>query len=154
MKKTFTIQQITHKVVSPQRGSLTWLLSDEHQQARKVNAITVLGRNQAIAEVRAVHVREMPLVDALLNQEEGETFALDFTAFNHDHGYAEREVYANLQTCEQLGKLGSSIWKVLATGGVLVCLWLAWLLYGSMTEFAKQQPTVPHELSGTHSRLQ
>lgn len=147
MKKTYTIQSVTHTVISPEKGSMVWQLLDAADgRLRKVNGVTTLDKAGLVDSTRSIYLRETPLVEELLLLNEGDTFTIDFTGFNQAQGYINREMYANMQQCERLSCLTRKLGRVLAVAGVLIVLWLGWMLYGSMTEFAHQQPLKHHEL--------
>jgi hypothetical protein len=146
MKKTFTIHQISRSNVSEERGSMSWLLSDEDGYERKVNSITTLDRNGAIIAAKAIFGREVPLVEALWLRSEGETFDVDFTGFNETHGYTYREVYSDMRSHERLAGLGKQVgwlFTALLLAGVV---WLGWAFYDSMNALKNQQPIRTHEL--------
>ena len=139
MKKTFTVLSVTHTVVSPERGSMTWYLSDELSHSRKVTAVTQLNQAEQITAAKPVYNREKPLIDCLLYKQEGETFTIDFTSFNEEMGYLKREVFADMQTLEQAGKLSHRVNRILFWLVMLVICWLGWLTFDSFQDFALQQ---------------
>ncbi|HRJ52025.1 MAG TPA: hypothetical protein PLE99_04585 [Candidatus Thiothrix moscowensis] len=148
MKKTYTIQTVTHAVISPEKGSIIWHLLEPDGRQRKVNGITEIDKAGLIDSARSVYAREAPLVEALLPRNEGETFEIDFTEFNRAQGYINREIYADIQRCEKLSCLMKRVGRVLAVVGVVVVLWLGWTFYNSANQFAQKQPLRPsiHEL--------
>lgn len=146
MKKTYTILNVTHAAISPEKGSIGWSLRDELGRERKVNGITTLDKDNHIEAVRSIYSREAPLVEELLLHFEGDTFTIDFTAYNKAQGYINREIYADLQKCQHFSCMALRAGKALAVAGVLAVLWLGWTFYTSVHEFAHQQPLKHHEL--------
>lgn len=148
MKKTYTIQSVTHTAISDEKGSIIWHLTEPGGRQRKVNGITSLDKVGLINSARPVYVRETPLVEALLPRNEGETFTIDFTEFNSAQGYINREIYANMRRSERLACMVSKTGRYLAVAGLLIVLWLTWTFYNSANEFARKQPLIPstHEL--------
>ncbi len=140
MKKTFTVLSVTHTPVSPERGSMTWFLSDELHHSRKVNAVTTLDKQGHISHARPVYARETPLIEALMQHEEGDTFSIDFQSFNEEMGYLKRDVFADMQKLEQASKLSSQVNRFLVVLLVLVMTWLGWLTVQSFYNFAQHQP--------------
>lgn len=148
MKKTYTIQSVTHNAISPQKGSMVWQLLDaDDGRLRKVNGVTSLDSTGFVDAVRPIYAREIPLIDELLRHNEGDTFSIDFSEFNQQQGYVEREIYLDMQSCEHFSTLSRRTWRVIAVVIVLIVLWLSWMLNTSMTKFAEQQPLIhKHEL--------
>lgn len=148
MKKTYTIQSVTHNAISPQKGSMVWQLLDaDDGRLRKVNGVTTLDNTGLVDSVRSIYAREIPLVDELLLHDSGDSFTIDFSEFNQQQGYVERDMYLDMQNCEQLSNLSRRTWRVIAVVVLLVVLWLSWMLNTSMTKFAEQQPLIhKHEL--------
>lgn len=141
MKKTYTIQSVTHTVISPEKGSIIWQLVDTaDDRQRKINGITTLDKDGVIEVARSIYAREAPLVEELLLHHEGETFTIDFTEFNKAQGYINREIYANMKKCERLTCLAQRVGQVLAVAAAVAVLWLGWTLFVSVNEFAHQQP--------------
>ncbi len=148
MKKTYTIQSVTHNAISPQKGSMVWQLLDaDDGRLRKVNGLTTLDNAGLVDSVRSIYAREIPLVDELLLHDAGDSFTIDFSEFNQQQGYVERDMYLDMLNCEQLSNLSRRTWRVIAVVVLLVVLWLSWMLNTSMTKFAEQQPLIhKHEL--------
>lgn len=148
MKKTYTIQSVTHNAISPQKGSMVWQLLDaDDGRLRKVNGVTTLDNAGLVDSVRSIYAREIPLIDELLLHDTGDSFTIDFSEFNQQQGYVERDMYLDMQNCEQLSNLSRRTWRVIAVVVLLVVLWLSWMLNTSMTKFAEQQPLIhKHEL--------
>lgn len=148
MKKTYTIQSVTHNAISPQKGSMVWQLLDaDDGRLRKVNGVTTLDNAGLVDSVRSIYARETPLVDELLLHDAGDSFTIDFSEFNQQQGYVERDMYLDMQNCAHLSTLSRRTWRVIAVLGLLVILWLSWMLNTSMTKFAEQQPLIhKHEL--------
>jgi hypothetical protein len=146
MKKTFTIHSVTRSTISPEKGSISWIVSDESGRERKVSGVTTLDRDGRINSARSVYKREEPLVAELLLRNKGETFTIDFTAFNEANAFMTREAYANMYRHERLASLGQQVWRVLAVLGVVAVLWLGWTLFVSMNELGQPQQTRTHEL--------
>ncbi|OQX12033.1 MAG: hypothetical protein BWK73_15955 [Thiothrix lacustris] len=148
MKKTYTIQSVTHNAISPQKGSMVWQLLDaDDGRLRRVNGVTTLDNAGLVDSVRSIYAREIPLIDELLRHDEGDSFSIDFSEFNQQQGYVEREMYLDMQHCEHLSTLSRRTWRVIAVVVLLVVFWLSWMLNTSMTKFAEQQPLIhKHEL--------
>lgn len=140
MKKTFTVLSVTHTPMSPAKGAMTWYLSDELNHSRKVTAVTTLDKAGHVTAARAVYVREVPLVDGLMQHVEGDTFAIDFQSFNEEMGYLKRDVFADMQKLEQASKLSGRVNRVLLIIVMLLLGWLAWLTVQSLQDFALRQP--------------
>ena len=136
MAKTFTVQEIQHKEVSPGKGSIVWLLSDEQGLPRKVNAITDIAANGVVDKMRPVYKRETPLVERLHYLNEGQTFTLDFSGYNQQENYAPREIYTNMRSIEKVGSLATGFTRVVMLGGLLLVCWLA---YGLFTDVMQMQ---------------
>lgn len=152
MKKTYTIQSVTHNAISPQKGSMVWQLLDaDDGRLRKVNGVTTLDNAGLVDSVRSIYAREIPLIDELLLHDAGDSFTIDFSEFNQQQGYVERDMYRDMyrdmQNCEHLSNLSRRTWRVITVVVLLVVLWLSWVLNTSMTKFAEQQPLIhKHEL--------
>ncbi|EIJ32888.1 hypothetical protein [Thiothrix nivea] len=145
MKKTYTIQTVTHTVISPGKGSIIWeLLDAADDRQRKINGITTLDKDGVIEVARSIYTRESPLVEELLLHNEGDTFTIDFTEFNKAQGYINREIYANMKKCERMACLAQRVGQVLAVAAAVAVLWLGWTLFASVNEFAQQQPLTHH----------
>ncbi|MEZ5536029.1 MAG: hypothetical protein R3F02_10435 [Thiolinea sp.] len=126
MKKTFTVHSFFHKEVSPGKGSIIWLVTDEKDIPRKVNAITDINQNGEIDEIYAVHKRETPLVERLRSTEKGDTFSIDFTEFNKREGYQARDVYHDMRTKERAAGLADSTRRYLWALGAVALLWFTY----------------------------
>ena len=146
MKKIYTIHSVTRTAIAPDKGAISWLISDENERERRVSGVTTLNKNAQIIATRAIHAREAPLVAELLLHEEGDTFGIDFTAYNLANAYVEREVYANMQRQARLGAMGDTARWVLAGLAVLAIIWLGWTLYESMTGLTVIKSATSHEL--------
>ncbi|PIE01560.1 MAG: hypothetical protein CSA79_00470 [Thiothrix nivea] len=133
MKKTFTVHSFYHKEVSPGKGSVTWLLSDEQGVPRKVSGVTDIDEEGVIAAIHPVYQRETPLVERLYAAEKGDRFTIDFTAFNQREGYKPRQVYHDMQTREQVAGLAANIRKYLLVVGAVALLWFT---YTALTDVA------------------
>lgn len=133
MIKTFTIRAVTHKEISPGKGSIVWQLTDEAGNPRKVTAITTLDKNGYIDHMQAIYKRERPLVEALQQREEGEIFTKDFSKFNRENGYVAREMYNNMNVAQSTAMVSKRVNRVFMGGSLLVLLWLA---YYAFTGFA------------------
>ena len=119
---------------------MTWFLSDELHHSRKVNAVTTLDKQGHISHARPVYARETPLIEALMQHDEGDTFSIDFQSFNEEMGYLKRDVFADMQKLEQASKLSSQVNRFLVVLLVLVMTWLGWLTVQSFYNFAQHQP--------------
>lgn len=93
MIKTFTLEAIDHEQETPERGSITWYVSDEKQQKRAVHGVTELSHQGFIKTIRPHNDREIPLVELLSYYVEGESFRIDFSIFNETFGYQPRDAY-------------------------------------------------------------
>ncbi|WP_157832841.1 hypothetical protein [Thiolinea disciformis] len=126
MKKTYTIESMTFKEISPCKGSAVWLLSDEKGMPRKVSGIVELDAKGLIEKINAIYSREEPLVESLKNRSEGDTFTIDFTGFNEQHSFPERDIYQNMRRHEQTQGLGRNAWRIV---WVLLIMGLLMLAY-------------------------
>lgn len=97
MIKTFTLNAIDHEQETPESGSITWYVVDEHNRKRAVKAVTELSRQGFIKTVKPFNDREMPLVELLSYYVEGESFRIDFSMFNETFGYTPREIFPATQ---------------------------------------------------------
>lgn len=93
MIKIITINKLERIQIADQRAQFTWHITDEKSQLRKVHAHIDFTPNQDIEHYRAFYVREIPLVEALMQYKEGNTFRIDFTEFNKQHCYDKRPIY-------------------------------------------------------------
>lgn len=100
MIKTFTVEAIDHDQETPERGYITWYVSDENKHKRVVKGITELSRQGFIKTVRPHNDRETPLVQLLSYYVEGESFRIDFSMFNETFGYSPREVFPETQKAQ------------------------------------------------------
>lgn len=126
MKKIFTLHALQHKAVSPGKGSITWLLSDEKGVPRKITGITTIDPEGVIATITPVYKREAPLVDRLYSAEKGEIFEIDFTGFNDQQGYAPRDAYDDMRAVEKAGGLAANTRKYLLLLGAVALLWFTY----------------------------
>lgn len=133
MIKTFTIRAVTHKEISPGRGSIVWQLTDESGNPRKVSAITTLDKNGYIDHMQAIYKRERPLVEALQQRDEGETFTKDFSKFNRENGYVAREMYNNMNVAQSTAAVGKRVNRVFMVGSLLALLWLAYYAFSGFS---------------------
>jgi len=145
MKKTFTVQSVKNNSISNGKGALVWQLSDELDRPRKVTGVTTLDKQGRILSTRAVYERETPLVERLLQQNEGDTFSIDFGPINAALDYQKREVYTNMRKIQQIGRLGDWVTQLLWALIVLVSCWLIWVLFDSVSHFI-HFPASNHEL--------
>ena len=134
MTKTFTVQEIQHKEISPGKGSIIWLLADERGLSRKVNAITDIDANGVIQKMRPVYKRETPLVERLHYVNEGQRFSLNFSAYNKQENYAPREVYTNMRSIEKVGSLAKGVSRFIMLAGLLLVCWLAYGLFNDVMQ--------------------
>lgn len=133
MKKTFTVHSLHHKEISPGRGSVSWLLSDEEGKPRKINGITRLDKEGVIEAITPVHKRETPLVNRLYIVEKGDVFDIDFTEFNRKQGYKAREVYDDMRTIEKASGLASGVQKYLLLLGAVALLWFTYTVFNDIS---------------------
>lgn len=133
MSKTFTVRAVTHKEISPGKGSIVWQLTDESGNPRNVSAITTLDTKGHIDTIQAIYKREKPLVETLRDREEGDVFTPDFSKFNREHGYVSREIYNNMNVMQSAATVGKRVNRAFVVGSMLALLWLVyyawqWLL--------------------------
>ncbi|WP_020559190.1 hypothetical protein [Thiofilum flexile] len=98
MIKTITVTQFKREALPPksehqQIWRYVWQIKDEKQRFRQISAHIFFNTLQQTSSFQADHVREMPLVDALIRQPVGAIFTIDFTDFNHRHCYDSRAPY-------------------------------------------------------------
>ncbi len=136
MKKTFTVHSFYHKEVSPGKGSITWLLSDEQGMPRKVNGVTDIDEEGVIEAIHSVYKRETPLVERLYAAEKGDRFTIDFTEFNQREGYKSRQVHRDMQTREQVAGLATNTRKYLLVVGAVALLWFT---YTALTDVSMME---------------
>lgn len=132
MIKTFTIHSSYQQEISPGKGSIIWLLSDEKKQPRKIAAITDVDKQNNIVAMQAVYKREIPLVERLQELAKGDTFTIDFSAYNEQENYTPREMYNNMRVQEKTAQLGSNVTKVAILLGVLAAIWFAYHALGDV----------------------
>ncbi len=133
MKKTFTVHCFHHKEVSPGRGAMTWLTSDEKGLPRKITGITHIDEEGVIEAIVPVYRRETPLVKRLYAAEKGDVFEIDFSEFNRQEGYQAREVYDDMRTVEKVSGLAAGAWKYLLLLGAVALLWLAYTAFNDIS---------------------
>lgn len=126
MKKTFTVHSFFHKQVSPGKGSITWLVSDEKEVPRKVSGVTDIDSDGVIEAIHPVYKRETPLVERLYAAEKGDQFTIDFSEFNRREGYKPRQVQRDMQTKQQVADLASNTRKYLLFAGAVALLWFTY----------------------------
>lgn len=85
MIKTFTLNKIEEKQISDKKGTMTFHLTDEKGDARKVSGITFLDENKRPKGICSSTKRELPLVQLLFEMEENETIELEFKYFNRKY---------------------------------------------------------------------
>ncbi|MEZ5478013.1 MAG: hypothetical protein R3E95_11195 [Thiolinea sp.] len=129
MNKTYTVHASHHKEISPGKGSIVWLISDERGMPRKVAAITSLDEQGVIETVQAVYRREIPLVERLQHTDKGSQFSIDFSRFNQDQNYLPREAYRNLRNQEKTAGLSAQVIRVLLALGTVALLWFAYTVF-------------------------
>ena len=97
MIKTITITQFKREQIptksEQQLWRYTWQIKDEKHYFRQISARIFFNTATQTSTFQAEHVREMPLVDALLRHPVGAIFTIDFTDFNHKHCYDSRSPY-------------------------------------------------------------
>ena len=133
MKKTFTVHGLQHKEVSPGKGSITWLLSDEKGEPRKIIGITDIDKEGVIDTITPVYKRETPLVKRLYAAEKGDVFDIDFTEFNRKEGYKAREVYDDMRTVEKASGLAAGTQKYLLLSGAVALLWFTYTVLNDIS---------------------
>ncbi len=80
--KTYRIEDIVFTELSPKKGAIEYFLIDTLKKRRKVTGIAKLGFNGRIKSVKAVYLREKPLLDALVQADAGQQITVDFSEFN------------------------------------------------------------------------
>lgn len=126
MKKTFTVHNLQHKKISPGKGSISWLLSDEKGVPRKITGVTHIDKDGVIEKITPVYKRETPLVARLYAAEKGDVFDIDFAEFNRNEGYKAREVYDDMRTVEKASGLAAGAQKYLLVLGAVALLWFTY----------------------------
>lgn len=94
MIKTFLVHAVKTTQVSPGKGLITWLVTDENRIPRKVLGVTETDEQGFVKAVKPVYSRETPLVDALKTLVRGDMVTVDFRPFNLINYDDERLVYA------------------------------------------------------------
>jgi len=133
MKKTFTVHGLQHKEISPGKGSITWLLSDEKGVPRKIAGVTTIDKAGVIETITSVYKREIPLVKRLHAVEKGDTFTLDFSDFNEKEGYAPRDVYDDMRSVEKASGLAAGAHKYLLMVGAVAVLWFTYTAFNDIS---------------------
>lgn len=136
MIKTYTIHSATCKEISPGKGSVIWLLSDEQGVPRKVSGIAELDAKGAATSIQAIYSRETPLIEMLQRRQVNETFTIDFSDFNKEHTFVEREAYQHMRRNEQVQGLSANAWKVM--WGIIILGLLA-LAYTGVSSIASMK---------------
>ncbi|MGB0845950.1 MAG: hypothetical protein ACPGSM_04455 [Thiolinea sp.] len=136
MKKTFTVHAVHHKEVSPGKGSIIWLLSDEKGLPRKITAITDIDDKGVIDNMQAVYKREIPLVERLHSSEKGESFTIDFSIYNQQQNYAPREAYNNMRTQEKAAGFGAIATKAALAVGALAAVWFTYAAVSDVSQMS------------------
>lgn len=140
MTKRFTVHAVYHKEISPGKGSIVWLLSDERGTPRKINGITAVDGNGVIDSIQAVYKRETPLIARLHNAQKGDSFAIDFSDYNQQCDYTPREAYNNLRGQEKASTLAANVTKVLVLLGAVVLLWFAYTAVSDLFQLKHNFP--------------
>jgi hypothetical protein len=94
MIKTFLVHAVKATEVSPGKGLITWLVTDENRIPRKVMGITETDERGVVKAVKPVYSRETPLVEALTPLVRGDMITIDFRPFNLTHDYEGRIAYS------------------------------------------------------------
>ena len=144
MIKTFTIHAISRKEISPGKGSIIWLLSDEKGAPRKVASIADINKAGVVEAIHPVYSREAPLVDALLPRLKGERVTVDFAPFNQAKGYAARDAYRQMQAQEQANHFLPRVWRGLVWAGVLCLLVFGCLAIMNVLSMSSKFPIGTH----------
>ncbi len=82
MIKIFTLNKIEEEIISEHKGTMTFHLTDEKGDKRKVTGITFLDDKQRAKGICSSTKRELPLVQLLFEMEENETLELEFKYYN------------------------------------------------------------------------
>lgn len=82
MLKTFTLNKIEEEVISDSEGKMTFELTDENGEIRKVWGETSLDENGIPVSITAVKTREHPLIQCLFKSQPNETVKIEFTQYN------------------------------------------------------------------------
>lgn len=98
MIKTFLIHAVKTTQISPGKGLMIWLVTDERRIPRKVMGLTETDDQGLVKTVKPVYSRETPLVDALSTLVRGDLVTVDFRPFNLTNYDGERLVYERLNT--------------------------------------------------------
>jgi len=136
MTKTFNVHAVHHTEVSPGKGSIIWLLSDEKGKPRKINAITDIDADGFIEGFHAVYKREIPLVEQLQRVEKGDNFTIDFSAYNQQKNYLPREVLDNMREQEKAAGLSANFIKFLLFAGSLSAAWFAYAAVSDVSQMS------------------
>ena len=91
MEKVFTVNSIKYSLDSPTSNFIEWSLVDERQQKRVVKGKAELTIQGYVKEIVPFNRREIPLIEALTEHKPGESFGVDFTHFNKNFGYQNRD---------------------------------------------------------------
>jgi len=83
MFKTFTLNKIEKEQVSSTEGKMTFYLTDENGEERKVWGSTNLDVNLEPVSIKAQREREHPLIQCLFYTEVGETINIEFKQYNN-----------------------------------------------------------------------
>lgn len=134
MIKTFTIHSSYQQEISPGKGSIIWLLSDEKKRPRKIAAITDVDKQNNIVGMQAVYKREKPLVERLQELVKGDSFTIDFSDYNEQENYTPREMYDTMRLQEKTAQLGSNFTKIAILLGVLAAIWFAYHALSDVSE--------------------
>ncbi len=82
MIKTYTLNKIEEEQISDKKGTMTFHLTDEKGDSRKVTGITFLDENKKAKGICSSTKRELPLVQLLFEMKENEVLELEFKYFN------------------------------------------------------------------------
>ncbi len=102
MFKTYTLMEVEEEQVTDTEGKVTYHLTDENGESRKVTGSTQLDANLNAMSVSTTQKREHPLIQCLFYTEINETIDIEFKQYNHVFERKENEVTE--QTIEELAK--------------------------------------------------
>lgn len=156
--KIFRVEDILFTELSPRKGSIEYFLIDGVKGKRKVTGIAELSSNGKIKSVRAVYLREKPLLDVLVEADVGQRITVDFTEHNkvkrvrqvhskhqanvqesmRTHGdisatMVYQELYDDLNYNEKLKNILPDMSKV---GVWFVFLFIVWLVFMAINQLS------------------
>lgn len=82
MLKTFTLDKRVDIQVSETEGTVTFHITDENGDSRKLSASTFLDEDKLPQGVTTEHKRELPLIEGLFRLELDESIEIEFKHYN------------------------------------------------------------------------